>query len=55
MPTRFDKMPMPDELLPEPPYRIPVVTTILPLKNPRLLPLARRPRHKPPRERRKKR
>jgi len=59
MPTRFDKMPMRDVPLLELRCRMPVamVMTMPPLLrlNPRLLQLARRPRHKLQRERRKKR
>jgi hypothetical protein len=57
MPTKFDKTPMPDVLLLELRIRLLVATTMLlpQTPNPRLLQLARRPRHKLRRERRKKR
>jgi hypothetical protein len=57
MPTKFDKTPMPDVLLLELRIRLLVATTMLlpQTLNPRLLQLARRPRHKLRRERRKKR
>ena len=57
MPTRFDKMPMPDEPLLGLQCRLPaaMMTLLPPRLNPKLLQLERRPRHKPPSARRKKR
>jgi len=57
MPTRFAKMPMPDEPLLGLQCRLPaaMMTLLPPRLNPKLLQLERRPRHKPPSARRKKR